>query len=53
MFPFIFEWVWDSGHYMFFGAMWYVILILTAGLSYCLIKSLKGGGDDHDHHDHH
>lgn len=55
MFPFIFEWVWDAGHIMFFGAMWYVILILSAGLSYCLGKSvqdtIKGGGDDH--HDHH
>jgi hypothetical protein len=53
MFPFIFEWVWDAGHYIFFGAMWYVILILTCGLSYCLIKTVKdtmaGGGHD-DHH---
>ncbi len=51
MFPFIFEWVWDAGHYIFFGAMWYVIMILTLGLSYCLGKTvkdtLKGSNDDH------
>jgi hypothetical protein len=41
MFPFIFEWVWDAGHLLFFGAMWYVIAILTIGLSYCFIKSIK------------
>ncbi len=54
MFPFIFEWVWDEGHIMFFGAMWYVILILASGLGYCLIKAVKdtlaGGHGPQDHH---
>lgn len=55
MFPFIFEWVWDAGHYIFFGAMWYVIFILACGLSYCLIKTVKDtmAGDGHGHDEHH
>ena len=55
MFPFIFEWVWDAGHFVFFGAMWYVILILGCGLSYCLVKSARDAmsGKNHDHQDHH
>jgi hypothetical protein len=54
MFPFIFEWVWDAGHYMFFGAMWYVILILSTGLTYCLVKSIKDtkSGGDHPNDSH-
>lgn len=51
MFPFIFEWVWDAGHYIFFGGMWYVVIILSLGLSYCLIKTIidtmKGKENDH------
>jgi hypothetical protein len=58
MFPFIFEWVWDAGHIMFFGAMWYVILILGVGLGYCLVKTVRdtlagpshGGHDSTGHH---
>ena len=55
MFPFIFEWVWDEGHLIFFGAMWYVILILTTGLGYCLVKAAKDSlsGDGHGHDSHH
>lgn len=41
MFPFIFEWVWDAGHCIFFGGMWYVTIILFFGLSYCIGKSVK------------
>ncbi len=51
MFPFIFEWVWDAGHIIFFGGMWYVVLILNFGLSYCLFKTIKdtmkGDKDNH------
>ncbi|MBF0468192.1 MAG: hypothetical protein HQK61_04810 [Desulfamplus sp.] len=54
MFPFSFEWVWDAGHYLFFGGMWYTIIILSLGMTYCLVKTIvdtvsgKGGG--HGHH---
>lgn len=40
MFPFIFEWIWDAGHMLFFGAMWYVVIILSTGLSYCITKAV-------------
>lgn len=52
MFPFIFEWVWDAGHIIFFGGMWYVVIILFLGLSWCVgkavIDTMKGkSGDGH------
>lgn len=54
MFPFVWEWVWDAGHYMFFGGMWYVLIILSVGLNWCIYKALKdtkeGKGGGHDHH---
>jgi hypothetical protein len=53
MFPFIFEWVWDSGHYIFFGAMWYVVIILTVALTYCLVKAAKDSASGDGHHDGH
>lgn len=40
MFPFCFEWLWDMGHYVFFGGFWYAIGILGAGLTYCVVKSI-------------
>ncbi|MBU0995868.1 MAG: hypothetical protein KJ737_25515 [Proteobacteria bacterium] len=55
MFPFSFEWVWDMGHYVFLGGMWYAIGIISLGLTYCIGKTIldmvsgKGGG----HGDHH
>ncbi|MCA1786704.1 MAG: hypothetical protein LC657_12065 [Desulfobacteraceae bacterium] len=39
MFPFNFEWVWDIGHYLFFGGFWYAIGILGAGMAYCIGKA--------------
>ncbi len=53
MFPFSFEWVWDMGHCLFIGGMWYTIAILSAGLGFCLLKTIadtvsgKGGGNHH------
>jgi hypothetical protein len=34
-----FEWVWDIGHLLFFGGLWYAIGILGAGMTYCIVKS--------------
>ncbi|MBF0209517.1 MAG: hypothetical protein HQK64_00590 [Desulfamplus sp.] len=55
MFPFCFEWVWDAGHYLFFGGMWYTIIILSLGMTFCIVKTIidtaKGGG--HGHHGGH
>ena len=39
MFPFIFEWVWDIGHLLFFGGLWYAVGILGAGMAYCIAKA--------------
>ena len=51
MFPFIFEWVWDIGHLLFFGGFWYAIGILGAGMTYCIVKSaidaMNDTGDNH------
>jgi hypothetical protein len=51
MFPFSFEWVWDMGHMVFHGGLWYALSILGLGLTYCIIKaaiaSSKGNGEQH------
>ncbi|MBF0100466.1 MAG: hypothetical protein HQK77_06110 [Desulfobacterales bacterium] len=53
MFPFVFEWVWDEGHLMFFGGMWYAIIILGLGMTYCMIRAiLDCTKQDQDHHHH-
>jgi hypothetical protein len=28
MFPFNFEWIWDAGHMVFMGGLWYALSIL-------------------------
>ncbi len=40
MFPFCFEWAWDMGHCVFFGAMWYAVSIIGIGMTYCVLKSI-------------
>ncbi|MBF0203997.1 MAG: hypothetical protein HQK67_06700 [Desulfamplus sp.] len=56
MFPFSFEWVWDAAHYLFFGGMWYTIIILSLGMTFCLVKTIvdtvggKGAGHHGDNH---
>lgn len=54
MFPFSFEWVWDMGHYVFLGGMWYAIIILTLGMGYCISKAVLdtffSDGEDNHHH---
>ncbi len=50
MFPFSFEWVWDMGHMIFHGGLWYALSILGMGMTYCVVKSVLdtvGKGDDH------
>jgi hypothetical protein len=54
MLPFIsFEWVWDVGHYVFHGGLWYALSVIGMGMTYCIIKSVidtKKGGDSHHPH---
>lgn len=51
MFPFSFEWVWDMGHMVFFGGFWYAICILSAGMTYCIVKAvldtMNDSGESH------
>ncbi|MCJ8502149.1 hypothetical protein [Desulfatitalea alkaliphila] len=53
MLPFLFEWVWDMGHYVFHGALWVVLSIIGMGMTFCIIKSVvdtmqgKHGHDEH------
>ncbi len=54
MLPYIsFEWVWDMGHYVFHGGLWYALSVIGMGMTFVIIKSIidtmqgKGGGDHH------
>jgi hypothetical protein len=51
MFPFSFEWVWDMGHMVFFGGFWYAIIILGAGMTFCIVKAvldtMNDSGESH------
>jgi hypothetical protein len=51
MFPFSFEWAWDMGHAVFFGGFWYAIGILSAGMTYCIVKAvldtMNDSGESH------
>jgi hypothetical protein len=51
MFPFNFEWIWDSGHLVFHGGLWFALSALGLGITYCVIKavldSVKGKGSHH------
>jgi len=55
MFPGFFEWIWDGGHMVFMGGLWYALSIMGAGLTFCLIKSAMDtmNDDAHGHDDHH
>jgi hypothetical protein len=40
MFPFSFEWIWDAGHIVFHGGLWYALNIIGLGMTYCVIKAV-------------
>jgi len=54
MIPTSFEWIWDMGHIVFMGGLWYALSILGIGMTYCIIKTaidtLKGDDDGGHHH---
>lgn len=52
MFPFNFEWIWDMGHAVFMGGLWYALTILGIGMTYCIIKAAIRSSREHgeDHH---
>jgi hypothetical protein len=53
MFPFSFEWIWDMGHMVFHGGLWYALSILGAGVTFCVVKAAvdmtKGDSGSHSH----
>jgi hypothetical protein len=40
MLPFSFEWVWDMGHMVFHGGLWYALSVIGMGMAYCVIKTV-------------
>ncbi len=57
MLPFAFEWHWDVGHIVFMGLFYLALMVITTGLNYALLASMKdlaiGKTYSHDHgHDH-
>ena len=53
MFPFSFEWVWDMGHIVFHGGLWYALSVIGMGVTYCVIKAAidasRGDGSQNHH----
>jgi len=52
MLPFSFEWVWDVGHLLFMGGLYYALTILGLGMTYCIGKAIYDtlqGKDGHHH----
>ncbi len=53
MLPINFEWVWDMGHMVFHGGLWYALSVIGLGMAFCIIKSVvdtvqdKGPGHHH------
>jgi hypothetical protein len=56
MFPGFFEWIWDGGHMLFMGALWYALGIIGTGVAFCVGKAVidsahdSGHGHDGGHH---
>ena len=40
MFPFNFEWVYDMGHFVFHGGLWFALSVIGMGMTYCVIKAV-------------
>ena len=52
MFPFNFEWIWDAGHLLCMGGLWFALSIMGLGVTYCIIKAVfdiskKSGAGHH------
>ncbi len=53
MLPFSFEWVWDVGHLVFHGGLWYALNIIGLGMMFCLFKTVVDTMKDKDSCGHH
>lgn len=51
MFPINFEWIWDAGHLLFMGGLWFALSVMGLGVTFCIIKaavdSKKKGAEHH------
>jgi hypothetical protein len=51
MLPICFEWIWDTVHVVFHGALWYALTIIGLGMTYCVGKAIydtvKANGGHH------
>ena len=50
MFPFNFEWIWDTVHMVFHGGLWYALTIIGLGVTYCVIKAAISSMQGDGHH---
>jgi hypothetical protein len=54
MWPTIFEFSWDTGHMIFFGVFYAVLITITTSIVYAVAKSMvdtfNGNGDVHPGH---
>lgn len=57
MFPWVFEWDYEIGHYLLLGAWYMVLTVVGSGLAYCFFKTIsdlsKKGGHHEGHGGHH
>ncbi len=52
MFPFLYEWSWYLGQYLFMGAAGFAISVVGAGLTYCIVMSIIHTMQEDEHADH-
>lgn len=54
MFPWVFEWQYEIGHYALLGAWYLVLTAIGLGLGYVFVRTMidlrKGGGHGGGHH---
>ena len=55
MLPFVFEWHWDVGHFVFMGLFYTALGVIGLGLFVALARTFKdlGSGKDPHEHGHH
>jgi len=49
MFPFVFEWQWDIGHFIFMGLFYLALMVIGCGLIFTFIKTLLNLKNPTDH----
>jgi hypothetical protein len=53
MLPFFsFEWIWDAGHLVFHGGLWFALTVLGLGITYCIVKAALDAAQGKGRHQH-